>query len=89
MAIFAATIARWLSFRCRRAAEAWIEENQLGRRNLTPDQFAYFVGRKLDRMKKQGQRTDLTFHQNEGKSEIRPWEPPSRHAADRIAKQHG
>jgi hypothetical protein len=52
LAIFAATIPHWLSFRCRRAAEAWIEENQLGRRNLTPDQFAYFVGRKLDRMKK-------------------------------------
>src|SRR6478752_6290523 len=28
------------------AAIAWIEDNQLGRRNLTQDQFAYYVGRK-------------------------------------------
>lgn len=34
------------------AAEAWIEENQLGRRNLTADQFAYYVGRKYARLKK-------------------------------------
>ncbi len=36
----------------RDAALAWIEENQLGRRNLTADQFAYFIGRKYERMKK-------------------------------------
>src|SRR4051812_37102970 len=30
----------------------WIETNQLGRRNLTPDQFAYFIGRKYDRLKR-------------------------------------
>jgi hypothetical protein len=36
-------------------AVEWIEENQLGRRNLTPDQFAYYIGRKYERTKgKQG-----------------------------------
>lgn len=34
------------------SAIVWIEENQLGRRNLTADQFNYFIGRKYDRMKK-------------------------------------
>ena len=34
------------------AAIAWIEDNQLGRRNLTADQFAYFIGRKYERAKK-------------------------------------
>ncbi len=31
------------------AAIDWIEDNQLGRRNLTADQFAYFIGRKYAR----------------------------------------
>jgi N6-adenosine-specific RNA methylase IME4 len=33
------------------AAIIWIEENQLGRRNLTTDQFAYFIGKKYERLK--------------------------------------
>jgi N6-adenosine-specific RNA methylase IME4 len=33
-------------------AVAWIEENQLGRRNLTADEFAYHIGRKYERAKK-------------------------------------
>ena len=49
------------------------------RRNVTADQFAYFIGRKYERTKKQGARTDLTSRQNDGKF----------HAADRVAEQHG
>jgi N6-adenosine-specific RNA methylase IME4 len=36
----------------REAAIAWIEDNQLGRRNLTADQFSYFIGRKYERIKR-------------------------------------
>lgn len=36
----------------REAAEDWIDANQLGRRNLTPDAFRLLVGRRYNRMKK-------------------------------------
>lgn len=35
----------------REAAEDWIDANQLGRRNLTPDQMSLLRGRRLNRMK--------------------------------------
>jgi site-specific DNA-methyltransferase (adenine-specific) len=60
-------------------ALAWIEENQLGRRNLTPDQFAYFIGRKYERLRKQGARTDLTCDQNDQKLAT----------AEQIGQEHG
>ena len=53
--------------------------DQLGRRNLTADQFRYYVGRKYQRAKRQGARTDLTSGQNDQKSD----------AATRIAAEHG
>jgi len=37
----------------------WIDANQLGRRNLTPDQRSIIRGRRYNRMKRQGARTDL------------------------------
>jgi N6-adenosine-specific RNA methylase IME4 len=43
------------------AACDWIDANQLGRRNLTPDQRANILGRRVVRAeRKQGERTDLT-----------------------------
>jgi len=43
----------------------WIDRNQLGRRNLTPDQMSLIRGRMYNRTKKQGERTDLTSAQSE------------------------
>jgi hypothetical protein len=63
----------------RDAAIEWIETNQLGRRNLTPDQFSYFIGRKYDRAKRQGERANLTSGQNDQKLT----------ASQEIADQHG
>lgn len=63
----------------RDAALAWIEDNQLGRRNLTPDQFAYFIGRKYNRTKS-GHGGD---HKSKGKS------CTLINAADQISKEHG
>ena len=51
----------------RDAAEDWIDKNQLGRRNLTPDQMSLLRGRRYNRAKRQGERTDLTLDQNDTK----------------------
>lgn len=64
----------------REAAADWIDANQLGRRNLTPDQYALLRGRRYNRLKKQGERTDLTSGQNVQKLTT---------TAERLAAQHG
>jgi len=46
---------------------AWVDANQLARRNLTDEQRAVVLGRMYERQKKQGKRTDLTSAQNEQK----------------------
>jgi N6-adenosine-specific RNA methylase IME4 len=61
------------------AAIVWVEENQLGRRNLTPDQFNYFIGQKFEREKR------ATAGRPEGK--LAQNEPIS--TAERIAMEHG
>lgn len=44
-----------IGFADREAAMDWMDTNQLGRRNLTKDQFAYLIGRRYNREKnKQG-----------------------------------
>lgn len=64
----------------RSAAADWIDRNQLGRRNLTPDQMSLLRGRRYLRTEKRpGERTDLTSGQNE----------PRLNAAARLAKEHG
>lgn len=40
----------------REAAEDWIDANQLGRRNLTPDAFRLLVGRRYNRIKRSAHR---------------------------------
>jgi len=65
----------------REAAEDWIDENQLGRRNLTPDQFRYHLGRRYNRVKKAvGGRADRDFSGDQN-------EHPK--TADRLATEHG
>jgi hypothetical protein len=51
--------------------------NQLGRRNLTPDQYSLLRGRRYNRLKRQGARTDFL--------------PSSQKVdtAEQLAKQHG
>ena len=65
----------------RDAAEDWIDKNQLGRRNLTPDQMSLLRGRRYNRAKKKhgGQIPGSRIDQNE----------PSIPTADRLAKEHG
>lgn len=68
------------TFATREEAADWVDRNQLGRRNLHPDQFALLVGRRYNRAKKQGARSDLTFRQSDGRSE---------QTAAKIARDHG
>ena len=44
----------------RDAAHDWLINNQLGRRNLTPEAVSYLRGKRYNREKRQGKRTDLT-----------------------------
>ncbi len=50
-------------------ALAWVDQNQLARRNLTDEQRALVLGRIYEREKRQGARTDLTCGQNDHKLE--------------------
>jgi len=67
------------SFQDEDEAMDWMDANQLGRRNLTADAFKLLLGRRYNRTKKQGVRTDLTSHQNDEKLTT----------ADTLGKQHG
>ena len=71
------TVAR--DFADREAAMDWMDSNQLGRRNLNPDQASILRGRRYNRTKKQGKRTDLTSVQNAQKLTT----------AEALATQHG
>lgn len=51
----------------KEAAKEWIITNQLGRRNLTPQEASYYRGKLYESRKRQGARTDLTSPQNEEK----------------------
>lgn len=51
----------------RHAAYNWIIANQLGKRNVTPEQASYLRGKRYNAEKQQGARTDLTSRQNGGK----------------------
>jgi hypothetical protein len=46
----------------------WIIDNQLGRRNMTPEAKSYLRGKRYNIEKRQGERTDLTSPENQGKS---------------------
>lgn len=47
----------------------WMIRNQLGRRNLSPEQQSYLRGLRYNREKSQGKRTNLTLDQNDPKLE--------------------
>ena len=61
------------------SAKAWMIANQLGRRNLTPEQMRYFRGEQYNLQKRQGKRTDLTSHHHDGKSQTTAQALADRH----------
>jgi hypothetical protein len=74
---FSYTYADWID--TREQAADWIDRNQLGRRNLSRQDYKLLLGRRYNRAKKQGERTDLTSGQNAQKSTT----------AEKIAREHG
>jgi phage N-6-adenine-methyltransferase len=63
----------------RAAAADWIDNHQLGRRNLSPEQMSLLRGRRYNRAKRSsGARTDLTYPQNEDRLRT----------SDRLAQEH-
>lgn len=67
------------TFATREEAADWVDRNQLGRRNLHPDQFALLVGRRYNRAKKAVGRPTLQLAQSE----------PISSTADVMAREHG
>jgi hypothetical protein len=67
-------------FDTRDEAADWIDRNQLGRRNLSRQDYKLLLGRRYSRATRQGKRTDLTS----GKSC-----PKSERTSERLAKEHG
>lgn len=61
----------------------WIENNQLGRRNLTPDQFKLLLGRRYNRLKSQG------FKGNQYSESGRDQNDPQQTTAEKLANEHG
>jgi len=70
---------RKVSLPSRDAAADWIDSHQLGRRNLAPNQMSLLRGRRYNRARRQGERTDLTSPQNEAKLRT----------SERLAQEHG
>lgn len=68
-----------LSFSNREAAEDWIDRNQLGRRNLTPDMFKFILGRLYNRTKKA----------HGGNRESSPQNEDLLKTAEVLAREHG
>ena len=69
-----------MEFASRVEAADWIDRNQLGRRNLSKQDYKMLLGRRYNRAKFQGNRTDLTSDQNDQKSVS---------TSARLASEHG
>ena len=70
-----------MEFAFRDEAADWIDRNQLGRRNLSRQDYKLLLGRRYNRATRQGERTDLTSGNSCPKSGER--------TSQRIAKEHG
>lgn len=67
----------------RDAAADWIDKNQLGRRNLTPDQMSLLRGRRYNRAKKAQGGTGANQYKQKDQNDT------SANTAKRLAKEHG
>jgi len=57
-------VEEYINLPDRLAAMEWIEKRQVSQRNLSWDQKHLIMGRAYERVKRQGERTDLTFRQS-------------------------
>ena len=70
-----------MAFADREAAMDWMDANQLGRRNITPDQFTLLLGRRYNRAKKS--------HGGDRKSEESRDQFEPLKTAEKLATEHG
>lgn len=70
----------------REAAADWIDANQLGRRNLNPDQYSLFRGRRYNRLKK---RRRGGGDRRSPAADRKGQNDPNGSPAEVLAKQHG
>lgn len=75
------------SFSDRYAAIAWICKNQLGRRNLTPEQKKYLIGKQYEAEKATQGGNHGNQHTSAAKCQVGTL--PTTDTADRIAKENG
>lgn len=68
-----------MEFSSRDEAEDWIDKNQAGRRNATPEQLSLIRGRRYNRAKKR----------HGGEREASPQNEDSKKTSEVIAEQHG
>ncbi len=72
----------------REAALLWILENQLGRRNLTPEAQAYLLGKLYNTNKRQGARSDLTFGHKDQKLTTADQLGADHHVSEKTIRRH-
>lgn len=77
-----------MQFADEEAAADWIDANQLGRRNLTPDGFKLALGRRYNRTKKKQGQHEGNQHTNLERDQIDPF-PNHAKTAEKLAKEHG
>lgn len=73
-----------VEFADREAAMDWMDANQLGRRNITPDQFTLLLGRRYNRAKKAQGGTGANQHSEQTGQIVR-----SANTAQKLADEHG
>jgi hypothetical protein len=69
-------------FKDREAVMDWMDANQLGRRNISPDAFRLLLGRRYNRMKKVQGGTGANQHKQKAQFE------PFASTADKLAVEH-
>jgi hypothetical protein len=74
-----------IEFATRDDACDWIDRNQLGRRNLHPDQYTLLVGRRYNRAKKAEGGTGANQHTQQ----LRQSDAVAERTSERIAREHG
>ena len=73
-----------MEFGSRDEAADWIDRNQLGRRNLSRQDYKLLLGRRYNRAKKSAEESG-----REGKSRVGQNAPPSERTSEKLAREHG
>lgn len=73
-----------MEFATRDDAADWMDRNQLGRRNLSKQDYKLLLGRRYNRAKKSAEESG-----KEGRARVGQNAPPSERTSAKLAKEHG